>query len=178
MSCGDTSHGIGYSVHTAHHDGDVRGQHGTETEPLAHEYLPTWNRLGRDRLNCSRGDFTGECVDGGEDCHQHCQHVDCIEAHSRHGEGDFPPQDWAHAMRSKVFGLKMEARAEQNQECATSGQCHPQHFLACGFVECHSGHDPDAHHSPPSVPTISRNRSSSERRWGVTSYTSTPFATR
>src|SRR5215472_5752921 len=72
----------------------------------------------------------------------------------------------------------METRGEQNEERTSSGERHPQHFLARGFPECHSGHDPDAHHSPPSVPTISRNRSSSEGRWGVTSYTSTPHATR
>ena len=131
--------------------------------------MPTWDRLRRDRLNRPGGDFTGERVDGGENCHEHRQQVDGIEAHGHHGEGDFPPQDWAHAVRGKIFGLKMEARAEQDEEGAARCERHPQHFLARSFAECHPGHDPDAHHSPPSVPTISRKRSSREKRCGVTS---------
>src|SRR5215469_16401502 len=178
MTCGDTRHRIGYGIYAAHHDGNVGGQHATEAKPLAQEHLPTWDRLRRDRLNGPGGDLTGESVDGRKNGHEHRQQVNGIEAHGHHCEGDFPAQDRTHAMRGKVSGLKMEARTKQSEECNAGGQCHPQHFLACGFAECHSGHDPDAHHSPPSVPTISRKRSSSEGCWGVTSYTSTPLATR
>src|SRR6266849_3717341 len=134
--------------------------------------------IPRNPNHLPRSDFTGECVDRGKNSHEHREQVDGIEAHGHHREGDFPPQDWAHAVRGKIFGLKMEARTKQDKEGAAGGERHPQHFLACRLAECHRGHDPDAHHSPPSVPTISRKRSSRERRWGVTSYTSTPLATR
>lgn len=169
VTCGDTRNGVGHGVHTAHHDRNVRGEHAAKAEPLAQEQLPTWNRFGRNRLDCPGGDFTGQRVDGGENSHKHCQQIDGIETHGHHCEGDFPPQDWAHAVRGKIFGLKMEARTEQDEKGAAGGKRHPQHLLARRFPECHPGHDPDARHNPPSEPTISRKRSSSERRWGVSS---------
>src|SRR5271157_5154141 len=134
--------------------------------------------LGGHRVDGAGSNLTRERIDRSEYGHHHGQQVHGIEPRHQHCIPGSDANGQGYIARSEILHLKVQPGAEEGQEREAGGKRHPQHPLAGGLAERDAGHDPHAHQRPPSSPTIWRNSSSSERRWGVTSYTSIRCPTR
>ena len=162
-----TGQNVGHGSRATHHQNDVGGEHPHETQPFSNQHLPAADRLRRHRVDGAGGDFARKRINGGEHGHRHGQQIDGVKTHHQHGVQDLAADE--HGARREVLHVIVEPRAEQSEKREARQQSHPEQFLSSGLAKRHAREDPRAHHRPPSLPTISRNSSSSDCRSGVNS---------
>src|SRR5580704_3887197 len=158
---------------SAKNQSNIDSNHGGKTEPLAEEQLPAVNGLGGNGVNRGGRDFPGDGVDAGEHSHQDGQHIDGIETNLQDGTENLGANQRGNPGEMDVFYLEVNARGEEGQKRRGGEKRGPENLSASRFAKGDVRDDPELVHWPGSSPMILKNDSSSERRWGVNSKTST-----